>query len=366
MRIGAFLQQNLDPVAADWMELAHRRPDQHHLSQSIPLDRQRELLTGLAARLEAEADTRFVPFAENPALMPWGHDVPLASVIAEYGILRRVIVTRYFEDHGDIKNVVQLDGAIDIVIGEAIDSYTDARDARVLEVAMRARVAAAAAGSQELSVAILGHDLRNPLNAILMGARLLETSSRLDEEDRRILARLTGSAGRMSRMIRDVVDLAAARQGGGLIVHPLHDDLGSITRQAVDEIALAHPRRAIALELDGDLRGRFDRDRMLQALSNLIGNAVAHGQDPIEVSAVSDATHVRVSVSNAGKPIDPDLVPHLFEPFRRGHERRSDGIGLGLYITAQVVSAHGGSLEVRSGPIATVFSVALPRALADA
>lgn len=217
----------------------------------------------------------------------------------------------------------------------------------------------------ETFTAVLGHDLRNPLAAILMSADYLQT--RLSDEP--LLTAATGigdSARRMSRMIEDVLDLARVRLAGGMPVDAVELDLKKLVQAVVQEHRASHPDRDLRLETEGDGRGRWDAGRLGQAMSNLIGNALRHGSAEAPVQVRLDGSRedvVLLSVTNAGS-IPPEVMPHLFDPFRSGARAagRSGGLGLGLYIVQQVVLAHGGELSVITDvPGQTGFQFSVPR-----
>ena len=171
----------------------------------------------------------------------------------------------------------------------------------------------------EMFTAVLGHDLRNPLNAILTGARLLELQSQ-EPAVRTTSAKMVSSAKRMGRMIDDILDLARARLAGGIPLKREPGDLGTLIQRVVQEHRAIFPDRRIVVTADGDITGEWDADRLAQVASNLIGNALRHGHPDRPVEVVLDGTaagQVRVDVSNAGT-IPRELLPTIFDPFRRG------------------------------------------------
>jgi two-component system, sensor histidine kinase and response regulator len=218
----------------------------------------------------------------------------------------------------------------------------------------------------EMFTAVLGHDLRNPLNAILTGAQLLELRS-TDEAVRKTAARLLSSARRMNGLIADLLDLTRARLAGGIPLNRERADLGTLVQRVVEEHQAAFPGRRIEVlhESPGDLTGEWDADRLAQVASNLIGNALQHGDTGDVVRVRLDGTlldAVIFSVMNSGG-IPSDMLPHVFDPFHGGdhQRRRHEGLGLGLYIVQQIVQAHRGSVDVQSGAERTVFRVTVPR-----
>jgi signal transduction histidine kinase len=218
----------------------------------------------------------------------------------------------------------------------------------------------------ELFTAILGHDLRNPLNAIVTAAQLGLRQSHDPARTSRCSARILSSGLRMGRMIDQLLDLTRLGLGHDLPLSRAPADLAAIVRQVTDELQVAHPDRPITVEALGDTRGSWDEDRLGQVFSNLIGNAVHHGDASQGVRVVIDGSapdRVRLDVHNGGT-IAPDLIPRLFVPFDAEKRRRSpQGLGLGLYISREVVTAHGGSVDVSSSDaLGTTFAVSLPRA----
>ena len=215
--------------------------------------------------------------------------------------------------------------------------------------------------ARERFIGILGHDLRNPLGAIVASAELLEHAG-LQGMFARAVERIERSSHRMNAMIGDVLDFARGRLGGGIPIERKPCDLGRIVGEQADEMKQAFPGRAIRCEADGDLTGEWDGDRVEQLLSNLIGNSVQHGADPITLVARDAGDAVVVTVHNGGPPIPPATLPRLFEPFQQGTPGASDGLGLGLYIASEITRAHGGSIGVRSSEEeGTTVTVTLPR-----
>jgi signal transduction histidine kinase len=221
---------------------------------------------------------------------------------------------------------------------------------------------------QERFVAILGHDLRNPIAAIDMALGLLNQRAiqSNDQVTLRILHRLTSSSTRMSRMVEQVLDLTRSRLGGGIQLRPTSIDLAEVLADMIEELRTAHPESSIVLRCE-PTPGYWDRDRLEQVFSNLIGNAIHHGAkgQPITVDVQADHERVSIAVRNQGEPIAEAIRESLFTPFRRGERdsrsARAVGLGLGLYISHEIVVAHGGSISVQSShDQGTVFCVTLP------
>lgn len=224
---------------------------------------------------------------------------------------------------------------------------------------------------REQFIAVLGHDLRNPLASLLAGVELLKRRLGDSPEMASLLENMDRSTWRMSRLIDDVLDFARGRLGGGLQVAPRpSSDLARLLQELVNELRAAHPETVIEVDMPSRLEVVCDPDRIGQLISNLLANAVAHGdaESPILVSAIVDEAGLSLEVVNGGEPIPEEARPHLFQPFHRGHLTNSrDGLGLGLYIADQIAKAHGGSLSVTSNARETRFIFRMPvRSTAEA
>lgn len=216
----------------------------------------------------------------------------------------------------------------------------------------------------ETLMAAVGHDLKTPLNSVVLGAELILMNP-TSETNRKTAERLKASSRHMQRMIDDLFDLARARLAGGIpIVHQPADFL-HVVRRSLTELEAANPTVQITLSERGSTSGQWDADRLYQVVSNLLTNAVRHGTKgrPIGIRLVGSDSEVTLAIHNEGTIAD-DVKDHLFDPFRSSTERRAreEGLGLGLYIAQQIVVAHGGSLDVETSPDAgTTFRVTLPR-----
>ena len=216
----------------------------------------------------------------------------------------------------------------------------------------------------EMFMAVLSHDLRSPLSAIMAVASALQRAP--EPAKVQALACNVQQAGRrMGRMIEDLLDVTRARQHGRLAIEPAPMDLGQQAQRVVQEVRAGHPERHLRLEQQGDLRGEWDEERLGQMLANLLGNAMHHGtpDQPVELSldgAAADTVVLRVSNGGA---IDAELLPRLFAPFtgRRNRAGQHQGLGLGLFIVHQIVQAHGGTIDAASQAGRTCFTVTLPR-----
>jgi signal transduction histidine kinase len=216
-------------------------------------------------------------------------------------------------------------------------------------------------GLREQFIAVLGHDLRNPLASIDAGVKLL-TKQNLDDKARMILALAGKSVRRMANLIDNVLDLARGRLGGGLTVNRDKDEpLTPVVLQVVEELQTAWTDRKINVEIELAEPVDCDRARIAQLLSNLLANALVHGKGPVLVSALSNAAGFEIAVSNGGDPIPPAVLERIFEPFYRAAAGdRSQGLGIGLYIASEIARAHGGTLSVSSDATKTRFTLTVP------
>jgi signal transduction histidine kinase len=346
-----FLRKERDRLIDLWeQEVRQELPTLQHMPRPVLTDHMFELLEGLGAWIDGrpvDADRGFEALIEGHALQRLGYGVGIETVMREYGKLRYVVLRELLAINPRPESMILLHEGFDRAVSVAIERYAQRREH------VRARF-----------ISILGHDLRDPLSTVKISADILARSDKLADEHRMVIARIARATDRMQRMIAEVLDFARGHLGGGIPATPTLNDMVEICRHVVDELSAAHPARAIALDTRGDLRGPFDRDRVSQALGNLVSNGIEHGQGSIEVAAYEsdDREHVITKITSHGKPIAPDVLPRLFDPFMRGDDavaRR--GLGLGLYIAHQIALAHGATIDVTSDDTATVFTITWPR-----
>jgi signal transduction histidine kinase len=223
-------------------------------------------------------------------------------------------------------------------------------------------------GFRDQVLAIVGHDLRNPLGAIVMSAALLQKRGGLAGWQAKTIDRVRSSTLRMGRIIDDLLSYTRTRLGGGIPIVPRPADLGDLTRKSVDELRVAHPGAKIELSVEGDLCGEWDGDRLEQVASNLISNAIDHGEDGMPIGLVlgGGPDEVTLEVTNRGE-MPREVLDHAFEAFHRGPEqtgRKASGLGLGLYIAREIVRCHGGEIAIHSHDGATRIAMRLPRRMA--
>jgi phosphoserine phosphatase RsbU/P len=218
---------------------------------------------------------------------------------------------------------------------------------------------------REQFIAVLSHDLRNPLSAIVGGAELLMKTP-LNDRAQAMARLIQGSAARMGGLIEDVMDFARGRLGSGLTLAREPDaPVETLLRQVVSELQTSAPQRAIEMEFAIDAPVDCDRRRIGQLASNLLGNAITYGapDQPIRLGASTAGGQFELFIANSGDPIPPAALEKIFEPFERGTLRSSlQGLGLGLYISCEIARAHGGTLEVSSTEAETRFTFRMPLA----
>lgn len=213
---------------------------------------------------------------------------------------------------------------------------------------------------KDLFLGALGHDLRNPLNTILTAAQLLQRMNPGERQERH-LGTIERTVKRMNAMVEDILDLTAGKFVGKVPLTIEPADLASTCHGVIDEIRSRHGDRSVHVEITGDVTGEWDVIRLGRVVGNLVANAMQHGQGEVRVHLVGEEERVSIEVHNEGPAIRPDLVPLLFEPFRRG-DTSPNGYGLGLYIVREVARAHGGEATVHSSDAGgTTFVVTVPR-----
>lgn len=283
------------------------------------------------------------------------HGFTHAEMLAEFRALRASVL-RLYERSGatDLAGVRRFNEAIDEALTESMTRYTASTDRY-----------------RDQFVGILGHDLRNPLNAIAAGATLLTMTADSDQRSAHVASRILRSAHRMGRLIDDLLDFTVTRLGGSLPLIRQAIDLEELCQEAVLEAQAAHDGALVKFASSGDLTGEWDRDRLAQVLSNLIGNAIQHGDGSgVFLEAQGSGPDVVLTVRNRGVPIPLESQEAIFEPLVRrspGATGDASGIGLGLFIARAIVASHEGRISVTSSQAdGTTMTVHLPRKPAPA
>lgn len=351
-----FIRDHREQIVNEWTRAAGQLRTRAGLSSFDMRDHVPAILDTLADAIERRDGTpaALAPLIHEHAKNRFQNGDGVGYLVAEYRLLRSVIMELYAQ-HGDLsadsrpkmQPLAVMHEALDSGISEAVDQHALEQDR-----------------TRELFVAMLGHDLRQPLHSILFSANaLLQRAGQLDPATLKAASRIASSATRMERMIGELLEFARVRFGE-LRIAPARCDAEALLQQAVQDIADAHPDRAIrwrAVPDGGDFQAEWDVDCVQQVIGNLLTNAVAHGRDPLAVELRDAGDDLLIQVSNGGE-IPPRLLPHIFEAFSVDRPARpKGGLGLGLYIVQQIVIAHGGGVSAESKDGRTVMTVRLPR-----
>jgi signal transduction histidine kinase len=375
MRLADFIVENVEPILAEWEAFARGIAPGKTMDSLALRDYAGEILLATVedmrlAQSSAQRSARSRGYdragdgaslngaSEQHAIGRLGSGFDLLDLVSEYRALRASVLRLWHEsgarpNDSDVDDVTRFNESIDQSLAKAVSSYTHRVDQ-----------------SRDLFLAILGHDLRNPLNSIAMSASLLPHLVEPATEAVDVASQIATDAAVMARMISDLLDYTRTRLGAGMPVSPAPMELGRLGQELHNEFRSAHPDRKIGLRSRGDLSGRWDVDRLRQAISNLLGNAIQHSPEgtPVELRLGGEPTDVVVAVFNGGPPIPPGELTKIFDPLVRGSSaehpqvNRPGSIGLGLYIAREIVRSHGGTVTVTSSEASgTTFTIRLPR-----
>lgn len=368
MRLSQFITESADRIIAEWevfarscipaantMDLEERRDHVAGMLKAISKDLEtpqtkREQSEKAIGNDDAHVDSHTASTAHGTERAASGYTA--AQMVSEFRALRASVLRLWAEaqsefNRANLDEITRFNEAIDQLLAESMTKY--AQDVDRLK---------------DVFLGVLGHDLRNPLGAIMMSATLIMTKQGPEWEHSKTAARIVTSGTRMEGLIGDLLDFTRARLGAGIPIMRTEVDLDAECRKTVDEIAAFHPGCNMSFQATGELRGLWDSARIAQALSNLLGNAVQHGAQhgPIAVTLRGEAERVVLSVHNEGRPIPKRYLKDIFNPFRQldpGHAKSN--VGLGLYIVEAIVTAHGGTVDVESSDDGTTFTIRLPR-----
>lgn len=279
----------------------------------------------------------------------------------EYRLRRHDGVYRWIFDRG--VPFCDDSGAFAGFIGSCVD-VDERRRAQQAQEQHNIEQLALARDFEKWILAIVSHDIRNPLNSIQLAAHGLKIANDPAGVVHKQADIVQRGVHRIQHIVGDLLDLSREREGAGIPVTPTPVDMRSVCKQIIDELETIARDRRIVFDCQADGHGAWDEHRILQAISNIASNAVQHGTpgSPVRVRLTGDEQRVAVEVHNEGS-IPAELLPRIFEPFRSGRHygNRGDGLGLGLFIAKAIARAHGGGLEVDSGDGETTFRLVLPR-----
>jgi signal transduction histidine kinase len=378
MRLADFILGNREPILAEWEAFARTcTPAAGAMDIAALRDHANEMLTVIAADLrtpqggdaQAEKSRGNAPSTEGePDTAAEEHGAGRAEsgftmeqMVSEYRALRASVLRLWIRENGevvtaaDVDDLTRFNEAIDQSLAESVTRYTEELG-----------------HSKEMFLAILGHDLRTPLDAVLTSSRFMLDTRELQEPFLTLTRRIASSSTRMVQMVGDLLDFTRSRLGGGIPIARAPMNMGKAVHDVVDEIAAAHPQRIIRIDARGQLQGEWDCARISQVVANLIGNALEHGTEGTAVTVEvggDDDDEVCMAVANQGPVIRGDRLNGIFNPMkpRDPSAGAPDGgptgnLGLGLYIAERIVTAHGGRIGVVSSEAdGTTFTVRLPR-----
>ena len=377
MRLSQFIRQNIEPILVEWEAFARTMiPPAETMSVVDLRDHAHEILLAIADEMETlqtedqrEAKSKGLAPREATASFAAEHGglrqrvgFDLTQLGAEYRALRATVLRQWMRtikvvDMTVLEEAARFNEGIDQGLAEAMVTYSEN-----------------VANSRDTFLAVLGHDLRNPLSALSACVRMLEWTSEAGTKERALKV-AKRSITSISEMVTDLLEYTRTRLGRGIHVQPKSGDFAALCHEAFDEVCTAYPERVLRAEIPDRLPCDFDAPRMRQVLTNLLSNAVHHGDAafPVVLVVTSDLEEVTMVVRNHGKPIPPDAMQVIFNPLvqvaaeaSEPHERPATSLGLGLYIAREIVGGHEGTIVVTSSAEeGTAFRVRLPVTMAE-
>ena len=374
MRLADFILTNRAAILAEWEEFAKTcSPASGSMGIAALSDHASEMLTVIAEDLKTPQggheqkekskgnapapDTDERTAAEKHGTGRAESGFTIDQMVAEYRALRASVIRLWMKGKGkvtptDLDDLTRFNEAVDQALAESVARFTQDLD-----------------HSKEMFLAILGHDLRTPIGAVLTSAKFMLETKELKEPHLTLTSRIVSSTTRMNQMVGALLDFTRSRLGGGIPIATASMNMGKIVHDVVNEISAAQPDRKIEVDARGSLKGKWDCARMSQVLTNLIDNALEHGSDgtAVKVDVQGDEKEISVAIHNRGAAIPEDQLDGIFNAMKRqGMAENSDGpsanLGLGLYIADQIVHAHKGRIDVESSEkLGTTFTVHLPR-----
>lgn len=376
MRLADFIVANREPILAEWEAFARTCAPASGSMDIVALrDHANEMLTVIAtdlatpqgqhARSEKSKGRAPDPDAvERTAAEEHGSGraesgFTVEQMISEYRALRASVLRLWTKVQGelrgaDVEDVTRFNEAIDQSLAESITRYTQDL-----------------AQSKEMFLAILGHDLRTPLGAVITSSKFMVDTGELEEPYSTLTRRIVSSSNRMNHMVDALLDFTRSRLGGGIPIARARINMGKVVHDVTNEISAAHPNRTLSVDARGGLEGEWDCARISQVLTNLLGNALEHGssQTPVRVEVSGTDKEITVAIHNDGHAIPTEQLNGIFNPMKQKKAKAtapgggsSANLGLGLYIAERIVNAHRGRIVVDSTTErGTTFTVHLPR-----
>jgi signal transduction histidine kinase len=374
--LSAFIRTNLEPILIEWEVFARALPGTEPMDIEALRDHAREMLQVIASDLEtpqtrleqsdkaqgrSDAGDRRVP-APFPSPTPAQEHgsgradsgFSISQMVAEFRALRASVIHLWTTQReqttvADLKDLIRFNEGIDQAIAESITTYT--RDVTA---------------TRDRFLAILGHDLRTPIGAIITSSSFMRELSPLPEPHLSMVSGIEQSARRMNQMVTDLLEFTRTRFGDNIPVVTADMDLRAVIGDVASEMRASNASLDLQVAMEGDLQGHWDRARLAQALVNLLSNAVQHGDAtrPITLHAARADKAILIRVHNKGRAIPAEEMARLFDPMKessRGGVEDRQHLGLGLYIVDQIARSHAGAVEVQSSTAdGTTFTLRLP------
>lgn len=373
MRLAEFIRANIEKISSEWEKFAGTLLPEEEFSRSVLKNSIQELLEKTVADMDQSQSghhqqqkseghrqsQNIIDVTDKHVVDRITMGLSSRQLISEYRALRASVIRLWQEEKEiaykeDLYDLTRFNEVIDEALTEAAVRYAQKMDE-----------------SRELFLAILAHDLRNPLWAITGAAKLILRMPN-DERTPALASQILVSVTNMTHIISDLIELTRIKMGKGIAIQPSKTDMRDLCLKAVEEMRSAHPDRIFRLEAGDNLVGEWDEPKLNQVLSNLLGNAVQHGSQDSEiiVTARKVKDGVELTVHNEGPAIPEKLLPKLFDQFvqeksgKVGSESKSGSMGLGLYIAKEIVVAHGGTITANSSEAeGTTFFACLPQSV---
>lgn len=371
-RLSDFISENIEPILMAWENFARTiEPPALTMDDEELRDHAHQMLCAFAEDIktaQSDADSvakskglakreRQDTAAEIHAQARLRSGYTVVQLVSEYRALRSSVLMLWSAQAADssltnLTDVTRFNEAVDQAVAESVARYE-----RLVTQ------------SRNMFLAILGHDLRNPLGTLFMGSSFIMQALDLAPKYVLLATRMFNSATRMGKLINDLVDFTRTHLGPGIPITPRQENLTVVCEQAVNELRTFHPDRVIELRAPASLSAVVDGSRLAQVLSNLLGNALQYGskESPVSVDVTNTEEDISIAITNRGPVIPPDEIASIFDPLVRlsrveaAPPGESTNMGIGLFIAREIVHAHSGRIHVRSNADGTTFTVNIPK-----